>query len=102
MEKEKKNRIAKGFPTYLGSEEMRRVSGILRIAWSIFKIAFILFFIWTIMKWNIRKARKSLERELIRAGFPRGEARKISRVFNILGDQVGSFMRSSLTFRIRG
>ena len=76
MEKEKKNRIAKGFLTYLGSEEMRRVLGILWIAWSIFKIAFILFFMWAIMKWNIRRARKSLERELIRAGFPEGKLEK--------------------------
>jgi len=52
---------------------MHRVLGILRIAWSIFKIAFILLFIWAIMKWNVRKARKSLERELIRAGFPPGK-----------------------------
>jgi len=66
---------------------MHRVLGILRIAWSIFKIAFILLFIWAIMKWNVRKARKSLERELIRAGFPPGRSSKISRVFDMLEDQ---------------
>ncbi|HIE19183.1 TPA: hypothetical protein EYP75_05595, partial [Candidatus Bathyarchaeota archaeon] len=66
---------------------MSRVLAILRITYSILKIIGSLLSAWVIIKWNVRKARKSFEKEMMKAGVSREDAEKLSEFFAVLDGQ---------------
>ena len=83
---------------------MSRVLAVLRIAYSILKIIGSLLTAWIVVSWNIRKARRSFEAEMIKAGVSKEDARKLSECFVVLKDQIKSLMKSpvSLERKYRG
>lgn len=57
-----------------------------------------LFIIWLTLRWKVRRAKKAFEKELIKQGMSKQDARRISARYASLKDQViNAFKRS---FRI--
>lgn len=80
---------------------MSRVLAILRITYSILKIIGSLLSAWVIIKWNVRKARKSFEKEMMKAGVSREDAEKLSEFFAVLDGQIKSLVKIPIGLRKR-
>jgi len=80
---------------------MNRALAILRIAYSILKIIGSLLSAWIVIKWNVRKARKSFEDEMIKAGVSKEDARRLSEFFAVLEGQINSLMKAPISLRER-
>jgi len=80
---------------------MSRVLAILRITCSILKIIGSLLSAWAVVKWNVRKARKSFEEEMMKAGISKEDAQKISEFFVVLEGQIKSCMKAPIGLRKR-
>ena len=76
---------------------MSRVLAILRITYSILKIIGSLLSTWIVVRWNIRKARKSFEAEMMKVGVSKEDAQKLSECFVVLKDQIKSLMKSPVS-----
>lgn len=75
---------------------MVRIQSILSIAASIVKIAGSLLIVWVTFGWKVRKARRAFERELIKQGMSRENARELSAHYKVLKDQLISTLIHSL------
>jgi uncharacterized protein with NRDE domain len=49
-----------------------------------------LFWIWITLDWNVRKARKAFEKELIKQRIPEENARRLSKQLQLMKDQMMS------------
>ena len=76
---------------------MVRIQSILSIVTSIVKIVGSLFILWATFGWKVRKTRKAFERELIKQGMSKENARELSAHYKILKDQL----ISTLVYSIR-
>jgi len=56
---------------------------------------------WIIIKWNVRKARKSFEHEMMKVGVSKEDARKLSECFIILEGQLKSLIKTPFSLRER-
>jgi hypothetical protein len=74
-----------------------RIQSILSIVASIVKIAGSLFILWATFGWKVRKTRKAFERELIKQGMSKENARELSAHYKVLKDQL----ISTLVYSIR-
>ena len=80
---------------------MSRVLAILRITYSILKIIGSLLSTWIVVSWNIRKARKSFEAEMMKVGVSKEDAQKLSEFFVVLEGQIKSCMKAPIGLRKR-
>ncbi len=67
---------------------MSRASALLRVAYSILKILGSLLSTWILIRWNVRKARRSFEAEVMKAGVSKEDAQKLSECFVVLKNQI--------------
>jgi len=72
---------------------MSRISAILHIAYSTLKIISSLLVVWIAVTWNARKARKSFEAEIMKAGVSKEDAQKLSECFMDFKDQIKNIMK---------
>ena len=77
---------------------MGRIISILQIAYFIFRIIFCLLSSWISMKWKVKMARRAFEKEAVKHGISREEARRLSEVFTALERQLRDAARASLGF----
>jgi len=77
---------------------MKRGLAILRIIFFIFKIIGSLIFVWIMISWHVRRARRSFEDELMKAGVSKEDAQRLSRCFVDLKDQMKTMMKSPFSF----
>lgn len=47
-----------------------------------------LAFIWLTLGWKVRKARKAFERELVKGGMPKEDAKKLGEKYSSVKDEV--------------
>ncbi len=81
--------------------------GSLRFILSIFgsgmalaKLLSTLLLIWLTLGWKVRKARKAFERELVKHGMAKHDAKRISAQYTALKDNVeNAFKRSLIRLR---
>lgn len=59
-----------------------------------------LFFLWLTLGWKVRKARKAFEKQLIRQGMAKKDAKRLSAFYSKLKDNVMATMKGSM-FRNR-
>jgi len=78
---------------------MSRVLTILRVTYFIIKIIGSLLSAWLVIKWNVRKARKSFEDEMMKVGVSKEDAWRLSEFFPVLEGQIKSLMKSSIGLR---
>ena len=55
-----------------------------------------LFLIWLTLGWKVRKARKAFEKELIKQGMAKHDAKRISAQYAALKDNVENAFKRSL------
>lgn len=75
---------------------MVRIQSILSIVVSIVKIVGSLFILWVTFGWRVRKTRRAFEKELIRQGMSKENAKELSAHYKILKDQLISTLVYSL------
>ncbi|MEM3458809.1 MAG: hypothetical protein QXN36_08000 [Candidatus Bathyarchaeia archaeon] len=59
-----------------------------------------LFFLWLTLGWKVRKARKAFEKQLIRQGMAKKDAKRLSAFYSKLKDNIMTTMKGSM-FRNR-
>ena len=77
---------------------MGRIINILQISYFIFRIILCLLSSWISIKWKVRKARRAFEREVVKHGISKEEARRLSEVFTALEGQLRDAEKASLGF----
>jgi len=76
---------------------MSRALSILRIIYSILKIIGSFLSAWAVVSWNVRKARKAFEAEMMKVGVSKEDAQKLSECFVVLKDQMKSLIKSPVS-----
>jgi len=76
---------------------MVKIQALLSIVASIVKIAGSLLVLWATFGWKVRKTRRAFERELIKQGMSKEDARELSAHYKVLKDQL----MSTLTHFVR-
>ena len=75
---------------------MVKIQALLSIVASIVKIAGSLLILWATFGWKVRKTRRAFERELIRQGMSKENARELSAPYKVLKDQLISTLIHAL------
>jgi CHASE1-domain containing sensor protein len=75
---------------------MAKARAIVSAAFSVVSLLSSLLLLWLSLHWNVRKARRAFEKELIKEGMAREEARRLSGFYKVLKDQIVSTATSSL------
>ncbi len=75
---------------------MVKIRTVLSITTSIVRILGSLFALWVTFDWKVRKTRRAFERELVKQGMSKENARKISANYKVLKDQLTSTLVSSM------
>jgi len=78
---------------------MKRLLAIFSITYSLLKIMGTLLVAWLSLGWNVRKARKSFEAELMKEGISKKDAKRLSEYYLMLKNQMLSMMKSSFSIR---
>ncbi len=65
-----------------------RISTIFKISAQITRLMVSLFWVWITLGWNVRKARKAFEKELVLRGIPKKQAKRLSKTLKTAKDQV--------------
>jgi hypothetical protein len=67
---------------------------------SLASLMFDLLVLWLTLGWKVRKARKAFEKQLIKQGMKKGDAKRLSAQYSKLRNDVMSALKGSL-FRYR-
>lgn len=67
-----------------------RIRAVLSIVPRFIQLFSHLFLIWVTLDWKVRKARRAFEKELVRQGISREDAKRLSKQIEILKDQMVS------------
>jgi hypothetical protein len=73
-----------------------KISNILAVIVSIASILFSLFSIWLTLGWRVRKARKAFEKQLIRQGMSKKDAKRLSAQYSKMKDEIINTFKGSL------
>jgi len=77
-----------------------KISSIISIVLHLTRLLGSLLTLWFTLGWKVRKARKAFERELMRSGMSKKDAKRISAYYSKLKDDVISSLKRS-AFRTR-
>ena len=69
---------------------MVKIQSIISIVASTVRIAGSLFILWATFGWRVRKTRRAFERELIKQGMSKEDAKELSVHYKVLKDQLMS------------
>jgi hypothetical protein len=72
-----------------------KIGSIFTIALHLTRLSFILFVLWLTFGWNVRKARKAFEKQLILQGMTRENARRLSAQYSRLKNEIMSTLKRS-------
>ncbi len=76
-----------------------KIRAVLSGASSIIKLLVSLFWMWITLGWRVRKARKAFEKQLMREGMSKRDAKRLSRQYVSLKDNIMDAVWSSVTKR---
>jgi len=68
------------------------ISGAVNVA----RLLFSLFLIYVTLGWNVRKAKRAFEKELIKQGMPKEDARRMSAKYAALKDEALNTLKRSV------
>ncbi|NWG10656.1 hypothetical protein HXY33_02730 [Candidatus Bathyarchaeota archaeon] len=77
-----------------------KISSIFTIAVSVASILFSLFALWVTLVWKVRRTRKAFEKQLIRQGMAKRDAKRLSAQYSKMKNEIMSTFKGSL-FRNR-
>lgn len=72
-----------------------KVGSVLSIALNLTRLSLILFVLWLTFGWNVRKARKAFEKQLILQGMKKKDAKRISSQYVKLKNEIMSTLKKS-------
>ena len=75
---------------------MVKIQSAFSIVASIVRIVGSLLVLWVTFGWKVRKTRRAFEKELVRQGMSKEDARKLSVHYKVLKDQLTSALMHSL------
>ena len=75
-----------------------KITTIIKAGLHFIKLILNLGFLWLTLGWNVRKARKAFEKELVKGGIPKEVAKKLGKKYASLKDEImreikGSFWK---------
>jgi type VI protein secretion system component VasK len=73
-----------------------KIRSIISIILSISYILFNILILWATLGWNVRKARKAFEKQLIRNGMAKKDAQRISAQYSKLKNDVMNTLKRSM------
>ena len=65
-----------------------KISTIIRGGLYLSKLLLDMFPIWFTLGWKVRKARKALEKELVKSGMPKEAAEKLAKKYSSVKDKI--------------
>jgi hypothetical protein len=75
-----------------------KISSIISITLHAIRLLLSLFALWLSFGWKVRRARKAFEKELVKAGMAKKEAKRLSAWYSKLKDDIIQAVKSS-TFK---
>ncbi|MEM3770335.1 MAG: hypothetical protein QXG76_04030 [Candidatus Bathyarchaeia archaeon] len=77
-----------------------KLTSIISAAFHTIRLLLSLFAIWLSFGWKVRKARKAFEKELVKAGMAKKDAKRLSAWYSKLKDDITrAFKSSAFTWR---
>lgn len=73
-----------------------KIRSIISIILSVSYILFNLIILWATLGWNVRKAKKAFEKQLIRQGMAKRDARKLSAQYSKLKNDLMNTLKRSI------
>jgi hypothetical protein len=77
-----------------------KIGSVFTIALHLTRLSLILFVFWLTFGWNVRKARKAFEKQLILQGMAKKDAKRLSANYVKLKNEIMSTLKSSFLRRI--
>lgn len=74
-------------PFHLFGDGMR-ISSVVKGGLYVSKLLLILFFVWLSLGWNVRRARKAFEKELMKSGMAMEDVERMGKKYSSLKDNV--------------
>lgn len=65
-----------------------KISTVIRSGLHLSLLSLNLVFIWLTLDWKVRKARRAFERELIKGGMPKENAKKLGEKYSSVKDEI--------------
>jgi len=65
-----------------------KISTIIKSGLHLSQLSLNLAFIWLTLGWKVRKARKAFEKELVKGGMPKEDAKKLGEKYSSVKDEV--------------
>ncbi len=69
----------------------------LKGSYYIIKMSGSLLSAWLTLGWRVRRARKSFEKQLVKGGMTRGDAKQVSEVYSDLKDQMMDTVKGAIS-----
>lgn len=73
-----------------------KLRSIISIILQVTRLLLILLVLWLSFDWKVRKARKAFEKELVKAGIAKRDAKKLSAWFSKLEKEIKQAVKTSL------
>jgi hypothetical protein len=73
-----------------------KISSIISAGLSLINLLLSLFVLWLTLSWRVRKARKAFEKQLIKQGMAKKEAKKLSAQYSKLKDDMMNALKRSV------
>ena len=77
-----------------------KISNITSAALSLIRLLLSLFVLWLTLGWKVRQAKKAFEKELIRQGMAKEDAKKLSAQYSKLKDDIMNTLKRSFVRNI--
>ena len=74
-----------------------KISTIIKAGLHLSQLLFSLFLVWLTLGWNVRKARKAFEKELVLSGIPREAAKRMGKKYSSVKDEVMKQLWTSIS-----
>jgi len=77
--------------------KIKTIVTVIKGSYYILKMAGSLLTAWLTLGWRVRRARKSFEKQLIKGGMAREDAKQISKVYSDLKDQMMGAVKGAIS-----
>jgi len=73
-----------------------KISTVISAGLSLIRLLLSLFALWLTLGWKVRKARKAFEKQLIRQGMAKKDAKKLSAQYSKLKNEIMNSLKGSM------
>jgi len=77
-----------------------KIQSVISIGLFLIRLLLILFAAWVTLGWKVRKTRKAFEKQLIRQGMSKKDAKRLSIQYSKLKNEIMSTLKGSLVRNI--